>query len=62
MDPNFPKESTVTIKFKEEKGKTRLSIIYQLPKSTAARKAIAKSGMNEGWNSSLDKLQASVKE
>jgi len=60
MDPNFPKESAIIIKFEEDKGKTRLSIIYELPKSAATREAMTKSGMNEGWNSSLDKLQTLV--
>jgi uncharacterized protein YndB with AHSA1/START domain len=60
LDSSFPEESTVTVKFEDEKGKTKLSIIYELPESEAARKAIEHSGMNEGWNSSLDKLQELV--
>jgi predicted 3-demethylubiquinone-9 3-methyltransferase (glyoxalase superfamily)/uncharacterized protein YndB with AHSA1/START domain len=60
MDPNFPKESVVTVKFDEEKGKTRLSIIYTLPETDAGRKAIQKSGMEVGWNQSIDKLDLEV--
>ncbi|MFA6089458.1 MAG: SRPBCC domain-containing protein [Candidatus Woesearchaeota archaeon] len=60
MDKNFPKESTVTITFDEENMKTRLCIMYRLPKSKLAREAILKSGMKEGWNQSLDKLQELV--
>jgi uncharacterized protein YndB with AHSA1/START domain len=57
---DFPKESTVTVKFDEEKGKTKLSIIYDLPVAAAARDAMKKSRMDEGWNSSLDKLAEAV--
>lgn len=57
QDPNFPKESTVTVLFEEiEKGKTKLSIIYPQPESKEQLEAMLKSGMKEGWNSSLDKL------
>lgn len=56
-DPNFPKETTVTVVFEEvENGITKLSIIYPMPESPEQREAILKSGMEEGWNSSLNKL------
>lgn len=56
-DPNFPRETTVTVLFEEvEKRKTRLSIVYARPKSEAQWQAMLKSEMTEGWNSSLNKL------
>ena len=58
QDPDFPKVSTVTVLFEEaEGGKTKLSIIYPLPPIKKQAEAMIKSGMIEGWNSSLDKLQ-----
>lgn len=60
MDPDFPKESIVNIKFDKEGNKTKLSIIYPPPDSNATRDAIKKSRMEEGWNSSLNKLQKVV--
>jgi uncharacterized protein YndB with AHSA1/START domain len=58
MDPNFPKELTVTVLFKEiEQGKTKLSIIYPEPDTREQFEAMRKSGMKEGWNSSLNKLK-----
>ena len=60
-DPNFPKESTVTVKFEDAgDGKNRLSIIYPKPESEEQFRAMLKSGMKEGWNSSLDKLADSL--
>src|SRR3989344_3542365 len=57
MDPNFPEEMIVTFTFEDAgEGKTKLTIIYPKPDSEAAVKAMIASGMNEGWNSSLDKL------
>ena len=62
QDPNFPKETTVTVLLEEiEKGKTKLSIIYPKPKTKEQMDAILKSGMKEGWSSSLDKLAESLK-
>jgi uncharacterized protein YndB with AHSA1/START domain len=58
QDPDFPKVSTVTVLFEEaEEGKTKLSIIYPKPEKKEQVEAMTKSGMIEGWNSSLDKLQ-----
>lgn len=57
MDPNFPDEMEVTFTFEDAgEGKTKLTIIYPKPDSESAVKAMIASGMNEGWNSSLDKL------
>lgn len=61
QNPNFPDELTVTVLFEEtEDGKTKLSIKYPKPESKEAIEAMMASGMNEGWNSSLDKLQKVV--
>jgi len=58
QDPNFPKESTVTVLFEEtQAGGTKLSIIYPEPAKKEQMEAMLKSGMTEGWNSSLDKLE-----
>lgn len=59
MDPNFPKESEVTVLFEDQDGKTKLSIIY-IPETEAAYNAMEKSGMREGWGQSLDKLAESL--
>jgi len=62
QDPNFPKESTVTVLFEEvEKGKTKLTIKYPKPETKEQMEAMLKSGMTEGWNSSLNKLEESLK-
>jgi uncharacterized protein YndB with AHSA1/START domain len=62
LDANFPMESVVTVLFEEAgKGRTRLSIVYPMPESEAQHQAILKSGMTEGWNSSLDKLAEALK-
>lgn len=61
LSPDFPKESVVTVLFEDHEGKTKLSIVYQLPESAAAREAIVSSGMEEGWNQSLDKFEAEAK-
>jgi len=57
MDPDFPKESVVTVLFEEtQTGRTKLSIIYPETARKEQMDAMLKSGMEEGWNSSLDKL------
>ncbi len=62
QDSNFPKESTVTVLFEEiEGGKTKLSVIYPKPETEAQMEAILKSQMTEGWQSSFNKLEASLK-
>lgn len=58
MSPDFPKELTVTVLFEEiEQGKTKLSIIYPKPETREQMKAMLKSGIKGGWNSSLNKLK-----
>jgi uncharacterized protein YndB with AHSA1/START domain len=61
LSADFPAESTVTITFTEEGDKTKLTLTYPLPKSAASRDAILKSGMEQGWNESFDKLAESLK-
>ncbi|MBI4067209.1 SRPBCC domain-containing protein [Candidatus Gottesmanbacteria bacterium] len=62
QDPNFPEETTVTVLFESiANGKTKLSIIYPKPETEEQFQAMLKSGMTEGWNSSLDKLAESLK-
>lgn len=56
---DFPEESEVTVTFEEQDGKTKLNISYS-PASAAAYDAMLKTGMQEGWSSSLDKLAAAV--
>ena len=59
QDADFPKETTVTVLFEEAgKGKTKLSIIYPKPATVAQYRAMLKSKMDEGWNSSLNKLES----
>ena len=64
MSKDFPKEMQVTIKFEEYPqnggGKTKLTIAYAKPESDASYEAIVKSGMESGWNESLDKLAESL--
>jgi len=61
QDPNFPKEMTVTVLFEDiEEGKSKLSIIYDRPESEEQFQAMLKSGMKEGWNSSLNKMEKAL--
>jgi uncharacterized protein YndB with AHSA1/START domain len=61
FSPDFPKESEVIVTFEAEHGKTKLTIHYA-PETQAAHDAMLKTGMNDGWNSSLDKLQELVEQ
>ena len=66
IDGNFPKEMTMTILFEEVdppagRGKTKLSIIYQKPETEEQLQAMLKTGMKEGWSTSLDKLAEALK-
>ena len=61
QDANFPKESTVTVLFEEiQQGKTKLSINYPKPDKKEQFEAMLKSGMKDGWNSSLEKLKKAL--
>jgi len=60
--PDFPDEMKITVLFEEiERGRTRLSIVYPKPESEAQFQAMLKSGMTEGWNSSLNKLAEALR-
>jgi uncharacterized protein YndB with AHSA1/START domain len=62
QDENFPTEMTVTITFEDlGNGKTKLKIHYPKAENEAQFEAMLKSGMQEGWQSSLNKLEASLK-
>ncbi len=58
QDANFPKVMTATVLFEETPGGgTLLSIVYPEPDRKEQREAVRKSGMKEGWKSSLNKLE-----
>lgn len=60
MGPDTPEESEIIIKFDQAgENKTKLSIIYE-GVTDKQYDAMMKSGMNEGWNTSLDKLAQSL--
>ncbi len=62
QDPNSPSEMKAVITFEDvENGKTKLTITYPRPENEEQFQAMLKSGMREGWMSSLNKLEASLK-
>ena len=62
MNTDMPEEMDVVVTFEEAGGgKTKLTIEYPRPESEKKFQAMLKSGMEEGWNSSLDKLAQSLK-
>lgn len=61
QDKDFPTEMTVTITFEDAGppaggGKTKLTIFYPKVENEKQFEAMLKSGMKEGWSSSLEKL------
>ncbi len=62
MKSDMPREMIVTVRF-EDMGdnKTKLVIEYPKPESEAQFEAMKKSGMEVGWNQSLDKLAGALK-
>jgi uncharacterized protein YndB with AHSA1/START domain len=72
QDANFPTEMTVTILFEdvsenppsptasEGQRKTKLSIIYDKTENEEQWQAMVASGMKEGWESSLNKLEKAL--
>lgn len=56
MSPDFPKEADVIVTFADVGESTKLTIRYPKPKTEKQFEAMKKSGMNEGWNQSLDKM------
>lgn len=62
QDENFPEEATYSVMFEQlHDGKTKLTTTYPIPDDEKAREAILKSGMKEGWESSLNKLEDALK-
>jgi len=62
MSPDFPKESEVTISFDASGHRqTRVTICFPTPKSAATYHAMLASGMDVGWEQSLDKFAESLK-
>lgn len=56
LPEGMPSEMTVVVTFEDvEDGKTKLSIIYTA-ESEEMYQAMLKSGMKEGWSTSLDKM------
>lgn len=62
QDKDFPTEMTVTITFEDtDDGKTKLAIFYPKVENEKQFEAMLKSGMKEGWSSSLEKLADALK-
>ena len=59
MSPNFPKVSEFSVLFEDYEGKTKLSIVY-FADSEEIFNEMVESKMEEGWESSLDKLVESL--
>jgi uncharacterized protein YndB with AHSA1/START domain len=58
---DFPDEMTVTVLFENiGEGKTKLSVIYPKPETEEQLEAMLKTQMKEGWQSSLNKLEAAL--
>ena len=58
MSSDMPEEMEATVKFVEiSENKTNILIIYPKPESQEEIEVLEKSGMVEGWNSSLNKLE-----
>jgi len=63
QDENFPTEMSVTTTFEDlGNGRTKLTIFYPKIENEAQFEAMLKSGMKEGWMSSLNKLEKALKE
>ena len=63
MGTDAPEEMKVAIRFEDEgEGKTKLTIEYLRPETKEQMEAMLKSGMQEGWNSSLNKLAVALEE
>lgn len=61
MGEDFPSESKITILFEDVDGKTKLTITYDKPATDKQYEAMMKTGMEMGWNQTLDKLADSLK-
>jgi uncharacterized protein YndB with AHSA1/START domain len=58
LESDTPQEMTATFEF-EDMGddKTKLTITYPKPETREQYEALLRSGMTDGWNQSLDKLE-----
>ena len=57
MPEGFPDEMEVVATFQDEgEGITRVKVIYPISDSPVAREAMLRSGMEAGWESTLEKL------
>lgn len=62
QSPEMPREMHATILFEDvENGKTKLSIIYT-PETAGQYEVLLKSGMQEGWGTSLNKFAQALAE
>ena len=62
LPEGMPSEMLVTVLFEDMgDGKTQLSILYH-PENEAMYDAMMKSGMQEGWSTSLDKMAAAMQD
>lgn len=62
MPDNTPNEMIVIIRFEDtEDGKTKLTIEYPRPETEEQFEAMLKSGMKEGWTSSMNKFAECLK-
>ena len=60
LPESFPMESTITITFEEaDNGKTRLTLHYD---SIEGIEGMMLDNMTMGWNQTLDKLEASLRQ
>lgn len=61
MDKNVPTKMTAIIEFEAlDDNKTKLTLSYPTPENEAQFEAMKKSGMQEGWQSSLNKLAGTL--
>lgn len=61
MDKNMPKMMDVATIFEDmPEKKTKVIIMYPRPETDAEWEAMKKSGMEDGWNSSLNKLAKAI--
>lgn len=61
LSNDMPTEMNVTITFQATpEGGTKLTLHYQKPENEAQFEAMQKSGMQEGWQSSFNKLAATL--
>ena len=62
MEGDFPSEETVTVRFEAlGQGRTRLSVTYPMPEDEAQYQAILESGMAEGWESQMNKMEQALR-